>query len=153
VVEVHTDEGYVGVGEADINPWVARACINAPGTHSMGQSLSAMLIGENPLDVEALWDRMYVGSAMNGRRGAMINAIGALDIALHDLRGKILGQPVHQLLGETARTGIRPYASLQPHAEDFGSYRDELIAWLLAAKQRGFTAAKPSVTLSGSYVY
>jgi L-alanine-DL-glutamate epimerase-like enolase superfamily enzyme len=153
VVEVHTDEGYVGVGEADINPWVARACITAPGTHSMGQSLSAMLIGENPLDVEALWDRMYVGSAMNGRRGAMINAIGALDIALHDLRGKILGQPVHQLLGETARTGIQPYASLQPHAEDFGSYRDELIAWLLAAKQRGFTAAKPSVTLSGPYAH
>jgi L-alanine-DL-glutamate epimerase-like enolase superfamily enzyme len=153
VVEVHTDEGYVGVGEADVNPWVARACITAPGTHSMGQSLSEILIGEDPLDVEALWDRMYVGSAMNGRRGAMINAIGALDIALHDLRGKILGQPVYQLLGKAAQTRIRPYASLQPHAEDFGSYRDELIAWLLAAKHRGFMAAKASVTLAGPYAH
>lgn len=152
-MEIHTDEGCTGVGEADINPWIARACITAPGTHSMGQSLSAMLIGEDPLDVETLWDRMYVGSAMNGRRGAMINAIGALDIALHDLRGKILGQPVHQLLGGTAQTRIRPYASLQPHAEDFDSYRDALITWLLAAKRRGFTAAKPSVTLSGPYAH
>lgn len=153
VVEVYSDEGHVGVGEADINPWIARACITAPGTHSMGQSLSAMLIGEDPLSIEGLWDRMYAGSAMNGRRGAMINAIGALDIALYDLRGKILGQPVYQLLGEVAQTRIRPYASLQPHAGDLDSYRAALIAWLLAAKQRGFTAAKPSVTLSGPYAH
>jgi L-alanine-DL-glutamate epimerase-like enolase superfamily enzyme len=153
VVEIHTDEGYVGVGEADINPWIAQACITAPGTHSMGQSLSAMLIGEDPRNVEALWERMYVGSAMNGRRGAMINAIGALDIALHDLRGKILGQPVYQLLGDPVHTSIRPYASLQPQAEDFDSYKEALIAWLLAAKRRGFTAAKPEVTLAGPYAH
>lgn len=153
VVEIHTDEGYTGVGEADVNPWIARACITAPSTHSMGQSLSAMLIGADPLDIDVLWERMYVGSAMNGRRGAMINAIGALDIALHDLRGKILGQPVYRLLGEAAAGPIRPYASLQPNAEDFDSYRDTLIAWLLAAKRRGFTAAKPSVTLSGPYAH
>ena len=156
-MEIHTDEGYTGVGEADVNPWIARACITAPGTHSMGQSLSAMLIGADPLDVEALWERMYVGSAMNGRRGAMINAIGALDIALHDLRGRVLGQPVYRLLGglrgEAAATRIRPYASLQPNAGDFDSYRDAMIAWLLAAQRRGFTAAKPSVTLSGPYAH
>jgi len=153
VIEVHTDDGYTGIGEADINPWIARACITAPGTHSMGQSLSAMLVGEDPLNIDALWERMYVGSAMNGRRGAVINAIGALDIALHDLRGKILGQPVHELLGGAVRSEIRPYASLQPHAEDFDSYKEALIAWLLAAKRRGFTAAKPSVTLSGPYAH
>jgi L-alanine-DL-glutamate epimerase-like enolase superfamily enzyme len=153
VVEIHTNEGYVGVGEADVNPWIAQACISAPGTHSMGQSLSAMLIGEDPLNVEALWERMYVGSAMNGRRGAVINAIGALDIALHDLRGKILGQPVCELLGRVVRSEIRPYASLQPHAEDFDSYKEALISWLRAAKQRGFTAAKASVTLSGPYAH
>jgi L-alanine-DL-glutamate epimerase-like enolase superfamily enzyme len=141
------------VGEADVNPWIARACITAPGTHTMGQSLSTMLIGEDPLNVEALWQRMYVGSAMNGRRGAMINAIGALDIALHDLRGKILGQPVHQLIGGAVRSEIRPYASLQPHAEDFDSYCSALIGWVLAAQRRGFTAAKPSVTLSGPYAH
>jgi L-alanine-DL-glutamate epimerase-like enolase superfamily enzyme len=152
-VEIHTDEGYVGIGEADVNPWIAQACITAPGTHSMGLSLSAMLLGEDPLNVEALWQRMYVGSAMNGRRGAMINAIGALDIALHDLRGKILGQPVHKLLGCAVRESVRPYASLQPPADDFDSYAESLLAWLAESKARGFTAAKPSVTLSGPYAH
>ncbi len=59
----------------------------------MGLGLSEMLTGADPLEVEAIWERLYVGSAMNGRRGAVINAIGALDIALHDLRGKAAGKP------------------------------------------------------------
>ena len=114
VVEVHTDDDYVGIGETDVNPWIARACITAPGTHSMGQGLSSMLIGEDPLDVEALWDRLYVGSAMNGRRGAVINAIGAIDLALHDLRGKVLGKSVSDVLADqlgsaTPKRSVVPY--------------------------------------------
>ena len=49
VVEVHTDEGIVGIGETDLNPWIARECIEAPGTHTMDQGLGSMLIGENPI--------------------------------------------------------------------------------------------------------
>ncbi|HYM70764.1 MAG TPA: mandelate racemase/muconate lactonizing enzyme family protein, partial [bacterium] len=100
VVEIHTDEGLTGIGEADVNPWIAQACIEAPGTHTMGLGLREMLIGQDPLQVEALWERLYVGSAMNGRRGAVVHAIGALDIALHDLRGKALGRPCRELLGQ-----------------------------------------------------
>jgi L-alanine-DL-glutamate epimerase-like enolase superfamily enzyme len=77
----------------------------------------------------------------------------SLDIALHDLRGKILGQPVHQVLGGPLQGEIRPYASLQPEAADFDGYKEALVSWLLAAKDRGFTAAKPSVTLSGPYAH
>ena len=143
VVEVHTDDDYVGIGETDVNPWIARACITAPGTHSMGQGLSSMLIGEDPLAIEALWDRLYVGSAMNGRRGAVINAIGAIDLALHDLRGKILGKPVSAVLAEqlgsaTPKSSVVPYASLQPDAASFDEYRENLLNWLMAAKERGF---------------
>jgi L-alanine-DL-glutamate epimerase-like enolase superfamily enzyme len=93
VVEVHTDEGVSGIGESDVNPWIARACIDARGTHTMGVGMREILIGADPLDVEGLWERLYVGTAMNGRRGAVINAIGAIDMALHDLRGKALGKP------------------------------------------------------------
>ena len=50
VVIVHTDEGVTGIGESDVNPWIARACIEAPSTHSMGLGLKEMLIGEDPLD-------------------------------------------------------------------------------------------------------
>ena len=108
VVEIHTDEGLTGIGETDVNPWIARACIEAPGTHTMGLGLAEMLLGQDPLDVEAHWERLYVGSAMNGRRGAVINAMGALDMALHDLRGKALGKPCHELLGGLAANSSRP---------------------------------------------
>ncbi len=90
VVFVHTDEGITGVGESDVNPWIARACIEAPSTHSMGLGLKEMLIGENPLDTERLWQKLYVGSCMNGRRGAVINAIGATMI-----RGKKAPSLIH----------------------------------------------------------
>jgi len=54
---------------------------------------------------------MYVGTAMNGRRGAVINAIGALDIALHDLRGKALKQSVAEMYGGRVRDRIMGYAA------------------------------------------
>lgn len=85
VVRVHTDEGVVGIGETDTNPWAVKALIEAPGTHCMGLGLKEMLIGQDPLQVEALWEKLYIGSAMNGRRGLGICAIGALDMALWDI--------------------------------------------------------------------
>src|SRR6187549_1540485 len=145
VVEIHTDEGLTGIGESDINPWIAQACIMAPGTHTMGRGLAQMLIGEDPLAPEALWEKLYVGSAMNGRRGAVIHAMGALDMALHDLRGKALGKPCHELLGGARRQFITPYASLQPEVSDFERYKSSLVEWALEARQRGFRAAKLEV--------
>jgi L-alanine-DL-glutamate epimerase-like enolase superfamily enzyme len=153
VVEVHTDQGLSGIGETDVNPWIARACITAPGTHNMGLGLAEMLIGADPLDVERLWDRLYVGSAMNGRRGAVINAIGALDIALHDLRGKAVGKPCHALLGGAAREAITPYASLQPETSNFEDYRDSMVDWARRAVDAGFRAVKAEVTLEGPYAH
>src|SRR6266542_3797814 len=153
VVEVHTDEGITGIGETDVNPWMARAAIQAPGTHTMGQGLTEMLLGSDPLDVEGTWDRLYVGSAMNGRRGVVINAIGAIDMALHDLRGKALGKPCHELLGGAVRDAITPYASLQPEVSSFEAYRDSMAAWGVEAKRRGYRAAKLEVTLGGPYAH
>ncbi len=152
-MEIHTDEGVTGIGETDVNPWIARACIEAPSTHTMGLGLKEMLIGADPMDIENLWERLYIGSAMNGRRGAVINAIGALDMALHDLRGKALGKPCYELLGGAVRKAIMPYASLQPEVSSFDVYRESLLAWALDAKRRGFRAAKLEVTPSGPYAH
>src|SRR4029450_3805760 len=118
----------------------------APGTHTMGRGLREMLIGEDPLDVERLWDKLYVGSAMNGRRGGVIQALGALDIALHDLRGKALGKPCHELLGGPVGGEVVPYASLQPEVGGFDAYRDALVEWALKAKDLGFRAGKLEAT-------
>jgi L-alanine-DL-glutamate epimerase-like enolase superfamily enzyme len=153
VVEIHTDEGITGIGETDVNPWIARACIEAPGTHNMGLGLREMLIGADPMDVEGLWQQLYVGSAMNGRRGAVINAIGALDIALHDLRGKALGKPCHELLGGAVRESVTPYASLQPETSNFDDYRDSMVDWAERAVGAGFRAVKAEVTLEGPYAH
>jgi L-alanine-DL-glutamate epimerase-like enolase superfamily enzyme len=153
VVEIRTDEGITGIGETDVNPWIARACIEAPGTHNMGLGLAEMLLGEDPLDVEGLWERLYVGSAMNGRRGAVINAIGALDMALHDLRGKALGKPCHALLGDAVRTHITPYASLQPETSSFEEYCESMVDWARRAIAAGFRAVKAEVTLEGPYAH
>jgi len=92
IVEIHTDEGIVGVGEVDTNPWVAQAMIHARGTHVLGLGLEEMLIGQDPLQVEALWEKLFIGSYMTGRRGMGICAMGALDMALWDIRGKALGK-------------------------------------------------------------
>lgn len=153
VVEIHTDEGLTGIGECDVNPWIAKACILAPSTHTMGQGLSDMLIGRNPLDIDAIWHDLYVGSAMNGRRGAVINAIGAIDMALHDLRGKYYDKPCYQLLGGAEQEAITPYASLQPEVSSFDAYRDSMVAWASDAKRRGYRAAKVECTLTGPYAH
>lgn len=153
VVEIHTDEGLTGIGETDVNPWIARACIYAPGTHTMGLGLAEMLIGQDPLQPESLWEKLYVGSAMNGRRGAVVHAIGALDMALHDLRGKALGKPCHQFLGGAVKESITPYASLQPEVTSFTRYRTSIVEWAIRAKQSGFRAAKIEVTPCGPYAH
>lgn len=151
VVFVHTDEGITGIGETDVNPWIAKACIEAAGTHTMGLGLKEMLLGEDPRDTERLWEKLYTGSAMNGRRGAVICAMGALDMALWDIRGKAAGKPCWQLLGAKAKDHIVPYASLQPSGTSFEEYRDSLVEWAVRARDLGFQAGKMEVTLSGPY--
>jgi L-alanine-DL-glutamate epimerase-like enolase superfamily enzyme len=153
LVVIHTDEGLFGIGESDVNPWIAKACIEAPGTHTMGLSITEMLVGEDPRDIEAIWRKLYRGSAMNGRRGAVINAIGAVDMALWDLRGKIEGLPVYLLLGEKRPDKVVPYASLQPAGGSFEEYRDALCASAEKAKALGFKAVKAEVTMNGPYAH
>jgi L-alanine-DL-glutamate epimerase-like enolase superfamily enzyme len=151
VVEVFTDEGITGIGETDLNAWVARACIEAPGTHTMDRGLRDMLIGQNPLDPRAVWEKLYVGSAMTGRRGALVNAIGAIDIALWDICGKAAGVPSYKLMGDAVRDSFQPYASLLPEVETFREFVDALVKATLDAKNLGFRAAKLEVIMDGPY--
>jgi L-alanine-DL-glutamate epimerase-like enolase superfamily enzyme len=81
----------------DSNPWVVKTLIEAPGSHIMSLGLTELLRGQDPTQPQALWDRLYTFSAMTGRRGAGICAIGALDMAVWDAYGKEEGKPVWQL--------------------------------------------------------
>jgi len=154
VVEVATDEGIVGIGETDLNAWIARACIEAPGTHTMDRGLGQMLLGVDPLDPVAAWERFYVGTAMTGRRGALIHALGAIDIALWDICGKAAGVPTWKLLGEAARDSFTPYASLLPNAGgSWDDFSQTLVDQAIWAKRLGFRAAKLEILVTGPYAH
>jgi L-alanine-DL-glutamate epimerase-like enolase superfamily enzyme len=153
VVVIHTDGGVSGVGECDANPWMAKACIEAPGTHTMGLSIKDLLIGANPFEIGDIWLKAYLGTAMNGRRGMVIHALSAVEMALWDLCGKAVGEPVHALLGGATRQTITPYASLQPAGKSFEEYRDALCLSAERAKAIGFKALKTEVTMNGPYAH
>lgn len=59
LVLVHTDEGISGIGETDTGPWLARAAIEAPGSHSMAMGMKELLIGMDPFDTSAIWEKLY----------------------------------------------------------------------------------------------
>ncbi len=153
LVIIKTDEGIEGYGECDTSPWVAKAFIESPGTHTMDQCVKDILIGSDPLDINKLWSKIYIGSAMTGRRGAGVNAISAIDMALWDIKGKYENKPVFELLGGKKQNEVIPYASLQPVGHSFQEYKDSLVEWAKKAKDLGFKAVKSEVTLNGPYAH
>lgn len=151
VVIVRTDEGIVGIGETDTGPWLAKAAIEANGSHTMAMGMKGLLIGMDPFDTWAIWEKLYTYTCMSGRRGAVICAIGAIDMALWDIKGKAMGLPLYKLLGGAQREDIIPYASLQPYGQSVKEYGDSLIDWIKRAQSRGFRAVKIECTLAGPY--
>ena len=119
----------------------------------MDRGFRDLLIGEDPSDISRLWQKMYVGTAMTGRRGALINAIGALDIALWDIAGKAAGLPCWKLFGAGQPSQLVPYASLQPDTSSFESYRATIVEWATFAVRAGFRAVKVEATFSGPYAH
>ena len=115
LVKVSTDAGISGYSDMETSAPVAKAAVDAPRWSEPGMEcfdgLASLLIGENPLEVERLWYKMYRGSVYYGRRGVAIQALSAIDIALWDIMGKFYGQPIHVLLGGKWRDKVRCYAS------------------------------------------
>ena len=95
IVEVITDEGITGWGESLCHglqpPEIARTIVEV--------ALKPILVGQDPFDVDVLWERMYNLTRPYGQKGAVPNAISGVDIAIWDCLGRALGKPVHKLLG------------------------------------------------------
>jgi L-alanine-DL-glutamate epimerase-like enolase superfamily enzyme len=111
LVRVHTDEGIIGIGEADTSPYLARTAIEMPSSHAISRGLAELLVGEDPLQVERLWQRLYDGSSYYGRSALALHAISAIDMALWDIAGRAAGKPVSELLGGRKAERVRVYAS------------------------------------------
>lgn len=143
VVEIMTDEpGISGIGETDAPPVVVKSFIDMASSHDTSVSLKKILIGEDPLQIERLWNKMYQRTLMAGRRGLGINAIGAIDMALWDLAGKFYDEPVWKLLGGLAKEFAVPYASLLPLQDPKSIEIEKLERRLGTAKRMGFRAVK-----------
>ena len=112
LIRISTDEGIVGIGEVDSASEAVKALVDASSSHAVATGLRELLIGEDPLQVESLWDKMYRGLIYIGRRGIGIHAISGIDIALWDIKGKALGKPLYELIGPPLRTKVRAYASM-----------------------------------------
>ena len=151
VVKIHTDNGLFGIGETDTNPWGVKATIESPGTHAIGRGMIETLIGKDPTNVEGIWHELYEKTMMTSRRGLGICAIGAIDMALWDLCGKIYKQPSWKLLGGSVKNFIIPYASLLPEGDNLNDYSDSLVNKVIKSKELGFKAAKLEICIKGPY--
>ncbi len=87
-----------------------------------------ILLGANPADPEELWHRMYESTDYVGRRGLIMHAIGGIDLALWDLRGKIEDKPVHALLGGAKRDRVPAYGTIYPMAQTPEGVRAQVAA-------------------------
>jgi L-alanine-DL-glutamate epimerase-like enolase superfamily enzyme len=138
LVKVSTDAGITGWSDVETQPHIAKAVVEAPASGSgMFEGLRELAVGEDPFEVERLWDKLYRGSIYYGRRGVAIQAISAIDIACWDILGKATGQPIYKLLGAGYRDRVRAYASTL--------FRSTPEAMAQAARDyvaRGFTAIK-----------
>jgi D-galactarolactone cycloisomerase len=107
LVEVSTDDGLIGWGEAFTQglepPEIGAAVIE--------HALKPLVVGADPLDTEVLWHRMYQRTRDYGRKGSVVSGISAVDTALWDIAGKFHGLPIHKLLGGAFRLRVQPYAT------------------------------------------
>jgi L-alanine-DL-glutamate epimerase-like enolase superfamily enzyme len=130
VVEVKTDEGLIGIGEAGFSS----EYFSTVGP-LINDQLGPLIIGRDPQDISALWHDMMRSTHLWGRRGIETYALSGIDIALWDLFGKITSQPVHRLLG-TAQNTVRAY-----FAPSF-KHPDLAIKEAIQAVEMGYTAIK-----------
>ncbi|WP_342358955.1 mandelate racemase/muconate lactonizing enzyme family protein [Terrarubrum flagellatum] len=121
-VKVVTDEGIVGIGECSGWPRVIRSAV---------EDLRGLLIGEDPMHIERLWQKMQIATMGHGMTGVVgAGAMTGIDMALWDIKGKALNTPVWNLLGGKVRDRIRLYG----HANTPET--------AISLKERGFTALK-----------
>jgi galactonate dehydratase len=127
-VRIHTDEGLIGLGESYPNAEAEAAVVHS--------RLAAVLLGRDPSAIDRLWADMFLSVSYSGWAGAEMRAISAVDIALWDLLGKALDQPIYKILGGASRPAIRIYNTCYDRV-DFLSNPVELARQLLASNVKG----------------
>ncbi len=122
-VRVHTDSGLVGLGET-----YPRNEVEASVVHS---TIAGLLLGRDPRDIERIWADLYRTFDFQVTGGAEMRVLSAIDLALWDLLGKALGQPVYRLLGGKSNPEVRLYNTCFPHKYDFTREPDKIMRELI----------------------
>jgi L-alanine-DL-glutamate epimerase-like enolase superfamily enzyme len=130
LVRVTTDEGIYGIGSVGVG--------NGAAAYVLEHHLKPIVVGENPFNTELLWEKMFRGTLNYGRKGVVLEAISAVDIAIWDVLGKATGQPLYNLLGGKTRERVRVYASRLYANRDL----DLLASQARTFVRQGFTALK-----------
>ncbi len=130
-VRLHTDDGLVGLGETFPSGPAERAVLESVLAH--------VLLGQDPLQIERLWQDMFQAVRYAGWAGAEMRALSAVDLALWDLAGRALGQPIWRLLGGRCRDRVPTYNTCYDHRYDFHTHAGRLAEELFA---EGITAMK-----------
>ena len=132
-VEVYTDEGVTGVGEATLaqaNQLLFRGV----------DAIRPLVVGLDPSNIEEIWQRIFRRFLRIGPRGVVTCLLSAVDIALWDIKGKVLGVPVYQLLGGPVRECVPLYTHVQDATS--GISLDEVHGQALRARADGYEALK-----------
>ncbi|MDB5822627.1 MAG: D-galactarolactone cycloisomerase [Herminiimonas sp.] len=138
VVEIRTDTGLVGWGDC-----YGPAAINRSIIENV---LKVGLIGRDPFDVEVLWEELYNKIKDYGLTGMTIASISGIDIALWDLIGKAVKQPIHKLIGGAFRTELQAYAT-GLYFKDMNRLNEEAVEEARGYVEQGFKAIKMKIGL------
>ena len=131
-VQIETDEGVSGIA-----PVCSAASRSDVTSLYIDTQLKPILMGQEPMAIELLWDQMY-RSSIHGRKGENMMAISSVDIALWDLKGKALGQPVYKLLGGAVQDKIPAYASALGCSIESGKAKERVKEFV----RQGYRATK-----------
>lgn len=127
LIAVHTDQGITGYGSVFTNGGLVEAALKV---------LEPLYLGENALEPERVSEKLHQNTFWMGRGGTLTHTISGIDIALWDILGKALNQPVGRLLGGVYRTRVRPYCSLLMEEPD------RMAETIAPFKEKGFKAFK-----------
>jgi L-rhamnonate dehydratase len=136
LVRLTDADGRTGLGECDAPPEVVKAFVEMPTAHGWSRSPTEILVGADPVEIAALWERLYAGTLFPGRRGLGIHALSGIDLALHDLAGKQLGLPAYKLMGGARRPALRPYCTIYA-----GTGAEKSAAEIMAGTEAQFARA------------
>ena len=114
LIRIDTDAGVSGIAEVDSLPSVIKAIVEAPPRINTLMGLKSILLGQDPTDINGLWQKMYHHTSYCGRRGIVMHAISGVDIALWDLVGKLENKPVAELLGTVQHRHLPAYTTVYP---------------------------------------